>query len=107
MIITIKRTAGRISLKSKPFFSSENIKRNQRRQYHKSNGKRVSVSPVFFGKNREVHAIHAGNKRWWHKDHRNNRKNFYGFILFNIQQTKEGVLQILQTLETERGVIQK
>ncbi len=53
----------------------------------------------------EVHAVNTGDQCRRHENYRCNRKDFNDFVLLDIDQTQKGVLQILQTLEIEIGVI--
>ena len=58
-----------------------------------------------FGNMVEVHTIHTGNERRRKEDYVDNGENLDDFVLLDVNKTEEGVLEILETVERETGVL--
>ena len=88
-----------------PLAAAEEIQGAEGGQGHQSDGKGEAIFPLESIDELEVHAINTRDQCWGHENHRGNRKDFNDFVLFDVNQTQKGVLQILQTLKVEIGVI--
>ena len=53
----------------------------------------------------EVHTIHTGDERRRKEDYVDNGENLDDFVLLDVNKTEEGVLEILETVERETGVL--
>ena len=58
-----------------------------------------------FGNMVEVHTIHTGDERRRKEDYIDNGENLDDFVLLDVNKTEEGVLEILETVEREAGVL--
>ena len=58
-----------------------------------------------FGNMVEVHTIHTGDERRRKEDYVDNGENLDDFVLLDVNKTEEGVLEILETVEREAGVL--
>jgi hypothetical protein len=53
----------------------------------------------------EILSENTRNKRWRHEDHGHDGKNLDDLILFDIDQAHEDFLHVVETFETELGVV--
>ena len=88
-----------------PLAAAEEIQGAEGGQGHQSHRKGEAIFPLECINELEVHAINTRDQCWGHENHRCNREDLDDFVLFDVNQTQKGVLQILQTLEIEIGVI--
>ena len=56
-------------------------------------------------RNREVHTINTRNERRRHENHCRNREDLYNLVLLDIDQTQSRILDIVQSLKTEIGMV--
>nr|DAO23870.1 MAG TPA: hypothetical protein [Caudoviricetes sp.] len=90
---------------SKPLFEAEEPDGEARAEDHQRNGEEVSVAPVHLGHDRKVHAVDAGDQGRGHEDHGGHREDLDDLILLDVDEPQRGVLDVVQTLETEIGVV--
>ena len=55
----------------------------------------------------EVHTIEATDECRRQEDDVDDREYLNDFVLLNVYQTKEGILEVVQTVKTETGVIEE
>ena len=55
----------------------------------------------------KVHTIQTTDQGRWKEDDVNDCKYLDDLILFDIYQTEEGILEVVQTVKTETGVIEE
>jgi hypothetical protein len=67
----------------KPFFAFEIDRQDDRDQHHQSQGIPISVFPVDFRHEFEIHPIKAGNERQRDEESRNDGQDFHDFIHFD------------------------
>ena len=53
----------------------------------------------------KVHTIHTGDERRRKEDYVDNGENLDDFVLLDVNKTEEGVLEILETVERETGML--
>ena len=58
-----------------------------------------------FGHKTKIHTIDAGNEGGRKKDDGNHRENLNDFILLQIYQSQESILQIFQSLKIKFGIV--
>lgn len=61
--------------------------------------------PVQFGHGLEVHAVDRGDERRGHEDHGSHREDLDDAVLLDVDQTQRGVLDVVQSLKAEVGVV--
>jgi len=88
-----------------PLTAAEEIQGAEGGQGHQSHRKGEAIFPLERIDEFEVHSINTSDQCRGHENYRCNREDLDDFVLFNVNQTQKGVLQILQTLEIEIGVI--
>src|SRR5687767_8052248 len=84
-------------VKLEPLLELEYPEDDKRRHHHKSKCERVPKQPLKFGHELEIHTINARDQRWRHEYYRYNGKYPNHFILLDVHQTYESILQILQS----------
>ena len=55
----------------------------------------------------KVHTIQTTDQGRWKEDDVNDCKYLDDLILFDVYQTEEGILEVVQTVKTETGVIEE
>jgi hypothetical protein len=88
-----------------PLAAAEEIQGAEGGQGHQSDREGEAIFPLESIDELEVHSINTRDQCRGHENYRCNRKDLDDFVLFDVNQTQKGVLQILQTLKVEIGVI--
>ena len=57
------------------------------------------------GHDRKVHAINTCDQRRGHENHSSHREDLYDLVLLDIDKTQCRILDIVQTLKTEIGMV--
>ena len=60
-----------------------------------------------FGHKIEVHTIEATDKCRRQEDDVDDGEYLYYFVLLDVYQTEEGILEVVQTVETESSIIEE
>ena len=55
----------------------------------------------------EVHAVQTTDEGRWQEDDVDDGENLDDPVLFDVYQTEEGILKVIQTVETEFGIIEE
>ena len=60
-----------------------------------------------FGHKVEVHAVQTTNQCWWQEDDIDHGEYLNDLVLFDVYQTEEGILQVVQTVKTKSGIVEQ
>ena len=90
-----------------PFFEFEDEHDEGGEDYHESDGERITKLPMQFGHEVEVHAIHRGDKSGRKEDDIDDSEYLDNLVLFDIYETEEGILQVVETVETKACIFEQ
>ena len=89
-----------------PFLSFKIPKKYQRGGDHDNNGQWIAERPFQLRHKTEVHTIDARDKCRGHEHNSNYCENFYHFVLLDIHQAQECILQVFQSFKAELCMLQ-
>ena len=55
----------------------------------------------------KIHTVHRRNKRRWKEDNIDDCEYLNNLVLLDINQTEEGILEVVQTVKTKSRVVKK
>ena len=58
-----------------------------------------------FGHDIKVHTVQATDEGRWQEDDIDDREDLDDTVLLDVYQTEEGILEVVQTVKTETGVV--
>ena len=90
-----------------PFFESEDEQHYTREDEHEGNGERITEGPIELRHKLEVHTVHAGHEGRRQEDNVYHGEYLDDLVLLDVYETEEGILQVVQTIETELGVLEQ
>ena len=73
--------------------------------HHRGEGENIAVAPREFRHKLEVHTVDGRYERRRHEYNRNDGEYLDYLVLLDVYETEERVLQVVQTVETEVGVL--
>ena len=55
----------------------------------------------------EVHTVHTRNQGGWQEYHIHHSEDFDNLVLLNVYKTEEGILEVVQTVETKTCIFEQ